>query len=132
MAVDRFLDDRCTPKLGAFNPCIPLDVVREAYFSSANAEIEEHIGGASMIGMGIRMANERRENGDVGWAIRLRSDEVMLPASAETRPWARMHTVSQSGNEDLEGLGTSTFVIDALDAPAPLDENDENPEAFSS
>ena len=170
MAVNQFLKERCAPQPGAFNLYGPLDVVREAYFGGVDDEFEEYVSGAYMIGLGIRVTNERREDGDVGWAIQLRSDEVMLPASAEKRAWAlpdgvelvrtwtgdeakrdvvrealgvadtaarngqwvRAHTVFQSSSEDLEGSGSSDFVVDVFDAPIPLDEDDENPEAFSA
>lgn len=170
MAINQFLKDRCAPAPGAFNLYGPLDVVREAYFGSVDDELEQYVSGAYMIGLGIRMTNERGEDGDVGWAIQLRSDEVMLPASAEKRAWAlpegvklqrtwtdaeatrnvvrealtvadtaadkgqwvRVHTLFQSSSEDLEGAGGSSFVVDVFDAPIPLDEDDENPEAFSA
>ena len=144
--------------------------MREAYFGDVDNELEEYVSGAYMIGMGIRLTNERSEDGEVSWAIQLRSDEVMLPASAETRAWAvpdgvkvlrtwtsadadhnvvrealevadvagahghwvRVHTVIQSDDEDLEGSGGSTFVVDVFDAPIPPDEDDESPEAFSA
>jgi hypothetical protein len=162
MAVNQFLKDRCVPQPGAFNLYGPLEVVREVYFLSADDEFEEYVSGAYMIGLGIRITNEQREGGRVGWVIQLLSDEVMLPASAELRgwalpdgvkvlrtwtgaeaerdvvrealavaaeagangQWARVHTVYQSDDEDLESSGGSTFVVDVFDAPIPLDEDE--------
>lgn len=167
IAINRFLANRCAAELGAFNVYGRLEVVREAYFSAVDEEIEQYVGGAYMIGLGIRMTNERRADGRVGWGIQVRSDEVMLPASAELRgwalpdgvkmariwtgaeaetnvvrealavaesagksgQWARVHTVYQSDDEDLEGPGDSTFVVDVFDAPIPLDDKYEAPDA---
>lgn len=88
MAVNQFLAGRCAPQPGAFNLYGPLEVVREAYFGGVDDEFEEYVSGAYMIGLGIRITNEQREDGRVSWTIQLLSDEVMLPASAELRGWA--------------------------------------------
>lgn len=115
IAVNRFLGNRCAPQLGAFNLYGPLDAVREAHFGSADAEIEEYAGGASMMRLGIRMTNERGDNGDTGWVIHLRSGEVMLPASAETRPWTLLVEVNQLLAWAVDGTGIY-IVRDALAA----------------
>lgn len=88
IAARQFLADQCAPQLGAFNIYGPLEVVREAYFGPVGDELEAYVSGAFTIGLGIRLTNERRASGRVGWAIQLRSDEAMLPAGAETRAWA--------------------------------------------
>ncbi|MEU9796692.1 hypothetical protein AB0E27_40160 [Streptomyces sparsogenes] len=56
--------------------------------SDTDDEIEEYLEGAYTIGLGIRMSNERKRDGGVGWVIQLLSDEVSVPASAEPRAWA--------------------------------------------
>ncbi|WP_143658457.1 Maf-like protein [Embleya scabrispora] len=89
MAARQYLKDKCAPKVGAFTECGPIDIVRTAvYFSRLDDEIEDYLDGAYMIGLGIRMSNERDSDGDIGWVIQLRSDEVTVPANAEPRTWA--------------------------------------------
>ncbi|GHH05013.1 hypothetical protein [Streptomyces rubradiris] len=89
MAARQYLKERCAPELGAFTGYGPVDIVREAvYFHRLDDELREFLDGAYMIGLGIRMWNERRGDGDVNWVVQLRSDEVSVPASAEPRTWA--------------------------------------------
>lgn len=88
MAVQQYLKIKCAPVMGAFTECGPVEVVREAvFFGQIDEELEEYLDGAYMIGLGIRMSNERQRDGGVGWVIRLLSDEVSVPASAEPRTW---------------------------------------------
>lgn len=80
------LKHKCAPVLGAFNGYGPIDVVREAvYLGGVDDELEEYLDGAYMIGLGIRMSNERHRGGDVWWGPQLLSDEVSVPTSAEPR-----------------------------------------------
>lgn len=89
MAAQQYLRNRCEPVMGAFTEYGPVEVVREAvYFSQIDAELEEYLESAYMIGLGIRMSNERLRDGGVGWVIRLLNDEVSVRASAEPRTWA--------------------------------------------
>ncbi|MFE9459501.1 hypothetical protein [Streptomyces californicus] len=89
MATQQFLKDKCAPVMGAFTECGPVEVVREAvFFGRIDEELEEYLESAYMIGLGIRMSNERQRDGGVGWVIHLLSDEVSVPASAEPRTWA--------------------------------------------
>ncbi|MFF9580308.1 hypothetical protein ACF1BA_34365 [Streptomyces rubiginosohelvolus] len=89
MAVQQYLKDKCAPVMGAFTECGPVEVVREAvFFGQIDEELEEYLEGAYMIGLGIRMSNERQRDGGVGWVIRLLNDEVSVPAGAELRTWA--------------------------------------------
>ncbi|MFJ3616193.1 hypothetical protein [Streptomyces hydrogenans] len=89
MAAQQYLRIRCEPVMGAFTEYGAVEAVREAvYFSQIDAELEEYLQGAYMIGLGIRMSNERLRDGGVGWAVQLLSDEVSVRASAEPRTWA--------------------------------------------
>lgn len=89
MAAQQYLKDKCAPVLGAFTGFGWIDVVRSAvYFSEIDDGLEEYLDGAYMIGLGIRMSNERDSEGDVDWVVQLLSDEVSVPASAEPRTWA--------------------------------------------
>ncbi|MFG2723076.1 hypothetical protein ACGFW5_32970 [Streptomyces sp. NPDC048416] len=89
LAAEQFLKDKCPPVVGAYTEYGPVEVVREAvYFGGIDDEIEEYLEGAYAIGLGIRMSNERKRHGGVGWVIQLLSDEVSVPASAEPRTWA--------------------------------------------
>ncbi|MFJ4732528.1 hypothetical protein ACIP6V_09590 [Streptomyces sp. NPDC088770] len=89
LAAQHYLRDKCAPVLGAYTECGPVEVVREAvYFGGIDNEIEEYLEGAYTIGLGIRMSNERKRLGGVGWVIQLLSDEVSVRASAEPRTWA--------------------------------------------
>ncbi|MFJ7911976.1 hypothetical protein [Kitasatospora sp. NPDC096204] len=89
MATKRYLKEECPPEAGAFTGFgCPIEIVREAvYFSQADDELEDYLQGAYMIGLGIRMSNERGSDGDVDWVVQLRNDEVSVPASAEPRSW---------------------------------------------
>jgi hypothetical protein len=88
MAVQQYVKNKCAPVMGAFNECGPIDVVRGAvYFSGGSDDLEEYLDGAYMIGLGVRVSNQRSEDGDVGWVLQLLSDEVSVPASAEPRAW---------------------------------------------
>ncbi|MBY8889340.1 hypothetical protein K7472_31530 [Streptomyces sp. PTM05] len=88
MAVQQYVKNKCAPVLGAFNGYGPIDVVREAvYFSRGSDDLEEYLDSAYMIGLGVRVSNQRSEDGDVGWDLQLLSDEVSVPASAEPRTW---------------------------------------------
>lgn len=53
--------------------------------------------------------------GDIGWVIHLRSGEVMLPASAETRLWTLLVEVNQLLAWAVDGTGIY-IVRDALAA----------------
>jgi hypothetical protein len=89
MAVQQYLRDKCVPVLGSFNGFGPIDVVRETVcFGKIDDELEDYLECAYTIGLGIRMSNERQRDGGVGWVVRLLSDEVSVPASAEPRTWA--------------------------------------------
>ncbi len=89
MAAQQYLKNKCAPMHGAFTGFGPIDVVRPAvHFSDIDDELEEYLEGAYMIGLGIRMSNERGSDGDVDWVVQLLSDEVSVPASAEPRTWA--------------------------------------------
>ncbi|MFJ2847755.1 hypothetical protein GTY20_39550 [Streptomyces sp. SID4946] len=89
MAAQQYLRDKCAPVMGAFTECGPVEAVREAvYFGRIDGEIEDYLEGAYTIGLGIRMSNERKSDGGVGWVIQLLSEEVSVPASAEPRTWA--------------------------------------------
>ncbi|MFF8401740.1 hypothetical protein ACF06P_08915 [Streptomyces sp. NPDC015684] len=89
MAAQQYLRDKCAPVMGAFTECGPVEAVREAvYFGRIDDEIEDYLEGAYTIGLGIRMSNERKSDGGVGWVIQLLSEEVSVPASAEPRTWA--------------------------------------------
>ncbi|MBO7937469.1 hypothetical protein ABZX99_30520 [Streptomyces antibioticus] len=89
MAVRQYLQGMPTLELGTFTPYGPVGIVREAvYFGRIDDELEEYLDGAYMIGLGIRMSNERQADGGVGWVVQLRDDEVSVPASAEPRTWA--------------------------------------------
>ena len=169
VAVSHFLATRCASEQGLVTPSA-LEVVREAFFGPVDDELARYIGAAYTLGLGIRMTNLRDQDGEVAWSIQLRKEEVMLPASAETRAWAlpegvrllrtwtdaeaeqnvvfealavadaaaksgrwaRLHTVFQSDSDNLEGPGSSAFVVDAFDALVPPDEEDETPESFSA
>jgi preprotein translocase subunit Sss1 len=88
MAAQQYLRDKCEPVMGAFTECGPVEVVREAvFFGGIDPELEEYLECAYTIGLGIRMSNERRHDGGVGWVIRLLNDEVSVPASSEPRTW---------------------------------------------
>lgn len=88
MAVQQYLKEKCPPVLGAFTEFGPIDVVRPAVcFRDIDDELEEYLEGAYMIGLGIRMSNERDSEGGVEWVMQLLSDEVSVPASAEPRTW---------------------------------------------
>ena len=88
MAAQQYLKSESAPVLGAFTGFGPVDVVREAvYFRGIDDELEEHLEGAYMIGLGVRISNERSTDGDVWWVLQLLSDEVSVPASAEPRTW---------------------------------------------
>ncbi|MFF4465829.1 hypothetical protein ACFY13_40920 [Streptomyces mirabilis] len=87
-ATQHYLKEKCPPMLGTFTGFGPIDVVRPAvYFRDIDDELEEYLDGAYMIGLGIRMSNERDSEGDVEWVLQLLSDEVSVPASAEPRTW---------------------------------------------
>ncbi|MEU1006378.1 hypothetical protein [Streptomyces tibetensis] len=89
MGVQQYLRTKCTSTLGAFTEVGPVEVVRPAvYFGKADDELEEYLESAYMIGLGIRMSNERSSGGRVDWVVQLLSDEVSVPASAEPRTWA--------------------------------------------
>jgi hypothetical protein len=89
MAAQQYLKEGCEPVMGAFTECGPVEVIREAvYFGRIDDEIEDYLEGAYTIGLGIRMSNERKPDGSVGWVIQLLSEEVSVPASAEPRTWA--------------------------------------------
>jgi hypothetical protein len=88
MAVRQYVKNKCAPIMGAFNECGPIEVVRGAvYFSAGSDALEEYLDAAQMIGLGVRISNQRSEDGDVGWDLQLLSDEVSVPASAEPRTW---------------------------------------------
>ncbi|MFJ8431973.1 hypothetical protein ACIQ9P_11820 [Kitasatospora sp. NPDC094019] len=110
MAVQQFLKDKCAPEAGTFTTYGPIDIVRHAvYFSRIDEELEDYLEGAYMIGLGIRMSNERGTDGDVGWVIQLLSDEVSVPASDEPRTWALPTEVkllnTWTSKQPLAGLG---------------------------
>ncbi|MFC1442365.1 hypothetical protein ABUW04_29340 [Streptacidiphilus sp. N1-10] len=89
MAARQYLSNVPQPEVGALTEFGPVEVVRSAvYFSSNDEELEEYIQGAYMIGLGIRMQNERGVDGSVGWMLQLLSDEVTVPASSEPRTWS--------------------------------------------
>lgn len=89
MAAQQYLQDKCAPVMGAFTECGPVETVRKAvYYGRIDDEIEDYLEGAYTIGLGIRMSNERKPDGGVGWVIQLLSEEVSVPASAEPRTWA--------------------------------------------
>jgi len=89
MAAQQYLRDNCAPAVGAFTEYGPVDVIREAVcFGKIDEELEEYLESAYTIGLGIRMSNESRRDGGVWWVIKLLSDEVSVPASAEPRTWA--------------------------------------------
>jgi hypothetical protein len=52
-----------------------------------------------------------------------RSSASAAAAAGENGQWARVHTVYQSDDEDLESSGGSTFVVDVFDAAIPLDQD---------
>lgn len=88
MAAQQYLTNECAPVLGAFNGYGPISVVREAvYFSGGDGDLEEYLEGAYMIGLGVRISNERHSDGGVRWVLRLLSDEVSVFTSAEPRTW---------------------------------------------
>jgi hypothetical protein len=88
MAVQQYLKDKCAPEVGTVATYGPIDVVRHAvYFSRIDDELEDYLEGAYMIGLGIRMSNELGTDGEVDWVLKLLSDEVSVPASAEPRSW---------------------------------------------
>ncbi|MEU9314724.1 hypothetical protein [Streptomyces sp. NPDC048295] len=89
MAVRQYLQGRPAPELGTFTPYGPVGVIRDAvYFGGIDGDLEEYLDSAYMIGLGIRMSNERRADSNVEWVLQLRDDEVSVPASAEPRTWA--------------------------------------------
>jgi hypothetical protein len=89
MAAQQYLRDKCPPVMGAFTEYGPVEVVRDAvYFGGIDDDIAEYLEGAYTIGLGIRMWNERKHHGGVGWVIQLLSDEVSVPANAELRTWS--------------------------------------------
>lgn len=121
MAARRYLEDKCAPEVGAFNGYGPIDVVREAvYFRRVDDELEEYLDGAYLIGLGIRLSNERGSDGDVGWVLQLRSDEVSVPASAEPRSWELPADTpllkTWTSRQPLAGLGPVRGALEAAEA----------------
>ncbi|MFD8979910.1 hypothetical protein [Streptomyces sp. NPDC059564] len=121
MAVRQYLQGRPAPELGTFTPYGPIGIVREAvYFRAIDGELEEYLDGAYMIGLGIRMSNERRSDGDVEWVLQLRDDEVSVPASAEPRTWALPADVkllsTWTSEQPLGGLGPVRCALELAEA----------------
>ncbi|MBT2529539.1 hypothetical protein J7E91_30130 [Streptomyces sp. ISL-99] len=121
MAARQYLKENCAPELGAFTECGPVEVVREAvYFSRIDHELEEYLDGAYMIGLGIRMSNELSSDGDIGWVLQLRSDEVSVPASSEPRTWALPAGVpllrTWTSEQPLAGLGPVRGALEVAEA----------------
>lgn len=121
MAVRQYLQGRPAPELGAFTPYGPVGVVREAvYFGAIDSELEEYLDGAYMIGLGIRMSNERQTDGDVEWVLQLRDDEVSVPTSAEPRTWALPADVkllsTWTSEQPLGGLGPVRSALEVAEA----------------
>ena len=121
MAVQQYLKDKCAPEAGTFTTDGPIDIVRHAvYFSRVDDELEDYLEGAYMIGLGIRMSNERGTDGDVDWVVQLLSDEVSVPASAEPRSWelpAEAKLLSTwTSKQPLAGLGPVRGALEAAAA----------------
>ncbi|MFF3672947.1 hypothetical protein ACFYYS_03050 [Streptomyces sp. NPDC002120] len=120
MAVRQYLQGRPAPELGTFTPYGPVGIVRDAvYFGGIDTELEEYLDGAYVIGLGIRMSNERRADGNVGWVLQLRDDEVSVPASAEPRTWALPADVkllsTWTSQQPLGGLGPLHSALEAAE-----------------
>ncbi|MEU6708580.1 hypothetical protein [Streptomyces wuyuanensis] len=120
MAVRQYLQGRPAPELGTFTAYGPVGIVRESvYFGGIDSELEEYLDGAYMIGLGIRMSNERRADGNVGWVLQLRDDEVSVPASAEPRTWALPADVkllsTWTSQQPLGGLGPVRSALEAAE-----------------
>ncbi|MFE4216972.1 hypothetical protein [Streptomyces sp. NPDC056844] len=122
MAARQYLKENCSaPELGAFNGYGPVDVVRGAvYFGGIDDELEDYLDGAYMIGLGIRMSNERGNDGDIGWVLQLLSDEVTVPASAEPRTWALPAEAqllrTWTSEQPLAGLGPVRGALEVAEA----------------
>ncbi|MFI6581819.1 hypothetical protein [Embleya sp. NPDC050493] len=121
MAAQKYLKDNCPLEVGAFTEYGPIDIVRTAvYFSRLDDEIEDYLEGAYMIGLGIRMSNERNNDGEIGWVIQLRNDEVSVPASAEPRTWALPEEVklleTWTSQQPLADLGPVRGALGVADA----------------
>ncbi|MCX5340322.1 hypothetical protein [Streptomyces atratus] len=122
MAARQYLKENCaSSELGALSGYGPVEVVREAvYFSRIDDELEEYLEGAYMIGLGIRMSNERSSDGDIGWVLQLRSDEVSVPASSEPRTWALPAEAqllrTWTSEQPLAGLGPVRGALEVAEA----------------
>ncbi|MFE2846759.1 hypothetical protein ACFXKS_25005 [Streptomyces scopuliridis] len=121
MAAQQYLKENCASERGAFTGYGPIDVVREAvYFSRIDDELKEYLDGAYMIGLGIRMSNERSSDGDIAWVVQLRSDEVSVPASAEPRTWALPAEPqllrTWTSEQPLAGIGPVRSALDVAEA----------------
>ncbi|MFE3144070.1 hypothetical protein [Streptomyces scopuliridis] len=121
MAARQYLKENCVSELGEFTGYGPVDVVREAvYFGGIDDDLEEYLDGAYMIGLGVRMSNERRSDGDVWWVLQLLSDEVSVPASAEPRTWALPVGArllrTWTSEEPLAGVGPVRGALDVAAA----------------
>jgi hypothetical protein len=121
MAARQYLKENCATEPGSFTGYGPVDVVREAvFFGGIDGDLEEYLDGAYMIGLGIRMSNERSSDGDVGWVLQLLSDEVSVPASAEPRTWALPAGAqllrTWTSEQPLAGLGPVRGALDVAAA----------------
>ncbi|MGN9911634.1 hypothetical protein ACTMTJ_29160 [Phytohabitans sp. LJ34] len=92
IAVRSFVRERCAFELGAFTGYGPIDEIRLCYFSHADEEFIQYLDAAYVIGLGIRATNELGSAGDVSWEVQLLSDEVFVPAAAESRTWTLPQT----------------------------------------
>ncbi|WP_435107184.1 hypothetical protein [Nocardiopsis synnemataformans] len=86
-AVRRCLHDVGKPDPHGYTDMGPISVVRQLYFSDNPEELVEFLDAAYMMGFGIRVSNEVRSDGDIGWSFEMRSEEAFVPASAEPRSW---------------------------------------------
>ncbi|MFJ4438473.1 hypothetical protein [Streptomyces sp. NPDC088923] len=120
LAVRRYLAENCTPIPGMFTGYGPVEVVRPAvYFSEVDDELEEYLESAYMIGLGIRMSNERRSEGGTGWIVQLLSDEISVPPGAELRTWplpvdAKLME-TWSSNRPTGGIGPVRSALDVAE-----------------
>lgn len=87
IAVQSFVRERCAFELGAFTSEGPIDVIRLCYFRQADHELVHYLDSAYVIGLGVRISNQRDRAGDVDWEVELRSDEAFAPAGADLRTW---------------------------------------------
>lgn len=115
LAVHQFLRERSARDAGNSVSSWSSSDVRLAYFGDSPDELEEYLSAAYLIGLGMKISNEIDEEGDLGWAIQLFTEEDFVPASAELRAWAlppnievRATWTSEEANGDP--IGTAVAV----------------------